>query len=320
MARKMQRKKLRNTRRGELLFYCSIVALPIVNYLVFTFFSGYIYIFIFSVQAYDDIAQRYVFTSDIWVNFRAFFDEFVNTPGFMPALLNSVIIYVVGWVTMPVSLFVSYYIAKKMPGSNVFKFILMMPSMISGMVWVLVFKFFVDRSLPLLFGWEMGPLSNIETQFITLVIYSVWIGLAGNMLLYTGVLSGVSDSVIDAGRIDGLGMLGEFWYISMPTLYPVWTVGVITGIAGFFGASPGIVEFMGYDADPAVHTIGYVMFSRVMKRSDIAMYGFNAAGTLCFSLVAMPITLIVRWVLERYGPSEDTRKPIHWFWQRRDRE
>lgn len=312
------KKNMRRARRAETAFYVSIVALPFFNYVLLNFIPGYFYIFVFATQKYQYEAAKYVFQRDIFYNFRWFLDEFFNTPGFAKGIANSFLLYGIGWLTMPISLFVSYYITKKMPGAKVFKVILMMPGMISGMVWVLLYKYFVERAMPLMFGWPMGLLSNVSTQLAALIAYGLWLGLAGNMLLYTGILSGVSDAQTDAGKVDGLGVVGEFWHISMPTLYPVWMVGVIGGIAGFFSSSPGTFEFFGFYADKSLYTIGYLMFTRVMSSgSGVANYGFNAAGSILFSLVVMPITLTGKWALERYGPSEETREPIRWFWKRR---
>ena len=312
----MKIKKRSSARKKEMWFYIAIVGVPFFLYLLLQVFPGYLYIFIFSIQKYDQTTGKYIFQSDVFYNFRCFFDELLKTTTWSQAAKNSLIQYGLGWLMMPLSLFVSFFIARKMPGSNFFKAILMMPGMLSGMIWVLLYKNFMDRALVELFDLPYGPLSNIDQQFGALLVYSLWLGVAGNMLLYTGVLSGTSPELIEAGRSDGLGTLGEFWHIALPQLYPVWIVGVIGGIAGFFNSSPSTFEFYGLHANANTHTIGYLMFCKVMGNSDTSGYAFNAAGSIIFSLVVMPVTLFGKWALERYGPSEDSRKPIRWFWKR----
>lgn len=309
-------KKISRARIGEGVFYFSIVGVPFFLFLLLTVFPGYFYIFIFAIQKYDPYSASYVFQSDILYNFRAFIAEIASNPNWQQATLNSFIVYGLSWLLMPMQLFTAFYISKKMPGTKFYKVILMLPGMLPGMIWVLLYKNFAEFALVDLLNLPYGPLSNVDQQFGALLIYVVWMAWGGGMLLYSGVLSGVSPELIDAGRSDGLNLLGEFWYIALPQLYPVWIVDVIAGVAGFFSASPGTFEFFGLNAGPNVSTLGFLMFSRVMNGGP-KNYGFDAAASICFSLIVMPITLFVKWVLERYGPSEDTREPIHWFWQRR---
>lgn len=303
-----KKSSLRWARRVELIFYISIIGLPLLNYLLFQFFSSYIYTFIFVTQRYDPNTAKFVFQPDLLYNFRMFFDTFVNTPGFKAAVLNGLLLYALSWLLTPLGFFVSYYIYKKLPLAKAYRILLMLPGTIAGMVWVLLYKYLADRALPVAFNWDYGPLSNVNTYLVTLIVYQNWVGFGGGMLLYVGLMSGVSDSVIDAGRIDGLRHVGEFWHIILPAIYPVWSVFVITGVIGVFTGSPGTLEFFGYNADQSVYTIGYLMFTKVMRASgeDMAQYGFNAAGSLMFSLLVIPLTLTVKWALERFGPGEDT--------------
>ena len=310
------RKRISRARIGEAVFYGSIVVVPFFLFLLLTVFPGYFYIFIFAIQKYDPYSASYVFQSDLLYNFRAFFTELASNPSWKQVTINSFIVYGISWLNMPMQLFTSFYISKKMPGTKLYKVILMLPGMLPGMIWVLIYKNFTEFALVDLFNLPYGPLSNVDQQFSALLIYGIWLAWGGGMLLYSGVLSGVSPELVDAGRSDGLNLLGEFWYIALPQLYPVWIVDVIAGVAGFFSASPGTFEFFGLNAGANVSTIGYCLFSRVMNGGP-KNYGFDAAASICFSLIVMPITLFVKWVLERYGPSEDAREPIRWFWQRR---
>ena len=304
-------------RTAELIFYVSLVALPFIMFVLMSVIPGYLYIFIFATQKYDPYTGTYYFQSDLLYNFRWFLQELLKTTAWGIAAKNSLILWAIGWAMMPLSLFVSFFVAKKMPGAGAYKAILLMPGMLSGMIWVLLYKNFLERALVQLFDLPYGPMSNINQQFPAMVVYGVWMGLAGSMLIYSGVLSGVSPELIDAGRVDGLNLVGEFWHISLPHLYPVWMVNLIGMLPGFLTASGSTFEFYGLDANQNNYTIGFLMFQKVMGGKGGSYYGFNAAGSILFSLIAMPITIVGKWALERYGPSEDPREPIRWFWQRR---
>ncbi len=301
-------------RRKDTLFYLSIVTIPFINFIVFQVYQNYIDVFLFAVKSFNPTTGEYAFTRDLFVNFKNFFYEIANDPSWEAAIKVSLKGYVLSWlVGTPLSLFVPLYIVKKCLGTKFFKFVLMLPSMISSMVWVLVYTNFVEGPLVELLSLEIGPLSNKETQWTTIWIQGLITGFGGSMLMYVGIYSGVSDNVLEAAKIDGMGVLREFWHLYFPVLYPIWVVGAATGLMGLFGGQ-GPIEYFGYSANEEVRTIGYILFCKVMASSSPSDVPLNTAGTLVFTFTILPIVLILKWVLTRYGPSEDSRQPIQWFW------
>ena len=303
-------KKKKHIDWKEKCFYVSVVALPFLNFIFLVFIQRYVYTILFSFQTYDLDSASFVFQKDIFYNYRVFLSEFLREPGWIAAIKNSLMLYGLSWLFTPLGFIVPYYIFKKFPGSKFYKFMLVFPSMISSMVWVLIYKLLVDRMLPFALGWPMGLLSNIDTQMFALIVYGQWLGVGGSMLLFTGIMSGIDNSLFDAGKIDGMGMGREIWHICLPALYPVWSVGVIGGFVGIFNGSPSTFEFFGENADSNVTTVGYLMFTRVMYGESQNDLAFNAAGATMFMLVLLPPTLILKWALEHYGPSEDPQESL----------
>lgn len=239
----------------------------------------------------------------IFSNFVSFTNQFFKDPHLGIAIKNSAIFYALGWVVMPLGLFTSYYIFRKFPGHKYFQLMLMLPGMVAGMVWILVFKYFMDLVLPDLMGWDVGLLTNADTKFLSLIIYSLWFCLGGGLLIYTGTMSSVSNSVLEAGRLDGMNRLREFWHILLPVIYPLLTIGWVAGLISFFTNSGNVFEFYGLSAPTDTRTIGYIMFTSVKGQNPD--YGFNSAGSILFSLVVAPLALILKRVLEKVGPSVD---------------
>ena len=102
-------------------------------------------------------------------NFRNLFRN-LFTMNYAPTLLkNSLILYFCGLcVGVPLALFFSYYIYKKSPCSKIFRVILFLPSIISSIVMVIIFRYFAERAVPelvrIFFGKEIpGLLENSET-------------------------------------------------------------------------------------------------------------------------------------------------------------
>ena len=278
----------------DFIFCALILVLPLFNFFVLN--SGS-YVTMFRL-AFTPTVEG----AGIWGNFVNVFRKFAEQSNMHIALRNSAIFYGLSWVMTLPALFTSYYIYCKFPGAKYFQTMLMLPSMVAGMVWVLVYKYFMDLVLPDLMGWEMGMLTNADTKFLSLIIYSVWFSLGGGLLIYTGMMGSVSEDIREAGRLDGMNRVREFWHLMLPAIYPVFVINVVSGLIGFFTATGSTFEFYGLDAPNSTHTIGYVMFQSVMGLSKDD--GFNSAASIIFTLIVAPLALTVKRLMEKYGPSD----------------
>ena len=149
-------------------------------------------------------------------------------------------------------------------------------------------------------------LADYDTQFITIALFNIWMGFGGSVLLYSSAMGAISPSVIDAAQVDGASAVREFISIILPSIYPTFSTFVVTGIAGIFINQANIFSFYANAADPSSYTIGYYLFNQIVgKASGYSTYPYAAAAGLVFTAIAAPLTLIVKWALEKFGPSED---------------
>lgn len=288
-----KRKNINPAERKDWWFCVSILALPIINFIVFNM-GNIVNMF------------RLAFTPDgagtgVFYNFEQVIKNFTSNKDLLVAVRNSAIFYALGWLFTLPNMFTSYYIYNKFPGAKYFQVMLMLPGMVAAMVWVLVFKYFVDLVLPGWLGWEMGLLTNGNTKFLAILLYYVWTSLGVN-LVYTGMMGSVSPEVREAGRLDGMNRVQEFVKLMLPAIYPLFVLSVVSGIIGFFTMTGSAFEFFGLDAPNSTYTIGYIMFQKVMVSGE---YGFNAAGSLMFTAIVAPIALTVKRLMEKHGPRED---------------
>lgn len=296
-AKELKRKREKDPARRKDMWFCiSILFLPVVNFFLFNI-GNYVNMLVLAFTPTTEVAGAGVFS-----NFVSFIEKFFGDPLLDVAIRNSTFFYVIGWVITPLPLLTSYYIFRKLPGTKYFQFMLMLPGMVAGMVWILIYKYFMDLVLPDLMGWEMGLLTNADTKFLSLVIYSLWFCLGGSLLIYTGTMGSVSTSVLEAGRLDGMNKMREFWHILLPAIYPVFVINTVGGLIGFFTNSANVFEFYGLSAPSNTTTIGYIMFQSVKGVNPD--YGFNSAGSLLFTFVVAPIALITKRLMEKLGPSD----------------
>ncbi len=304
---------LRRARTTETIFYVCVIAIPLINFVFLQFYQSYVDVFIYSIKTFDFETSTFgVHWDNLFFNFENFFKAIFNQPLWGAAFRNAALSSIIGWAAFPINMIVPLYIAKKYFGHKVIKFLLLLPGMLPGMVSTLIEKLLLDRAFPTLFGWDLGLLANTETRFWTLRILGIWSGVSSGVILYTGLFSAIDQSLIEAGKMDGLTFAGEWFHIYMPLTYPVWSLSFVTFFNGLFGAGTGLIEWFGYTAGPEVVEPGYILFSKVMNSSgDIyADYGFNCAGAIIFTFVVLPITMVLKYLFEKYGPSEDDRSSI----------
>ncbi len=285
------------------IFVWGMLIIPIVQFLIF-----YVGVKISSVTLcfQDYVGGQLVFGAG-FSNFAEVFNLFFANGILLTAIKNSVILYLATFLMGPISIIVSYFLWKKIPFSGFFKVILFLPSVIPGMVFTLTFNYLVEALLPALFGNpELANLIRGEkTTLITLWLWGSWLSFGGGMVIWLGNISSVDTSVVEYGKIDGLGSFGEFWHIVLPHIYPTFTLMTIAGISGLVTADVGLYNFFG---EAGLHknnyTMGYFITLTTVHEGE-AGYPVIAALGWILTFITLPILYTVKYLMEKFGPSEN---------------
>lgn len=294
-------------KRNNLIFYILMVALPLLQFIVFYIIVNANSVLL-SFKEYQRGDSAYIFVG--LSNFKTVLHDLFHNSELIFAAKNSIIMYAVSLlVGVPLALLFSYYIYKQKPLSKTLQVILFMPSIISAIIMSVIFLNFTDRVIPMLaqnlFGKEvLGLLSNEKTAFPTMVFYNVWISFGVSVLLYSGQMSSIDESLSEAARLDGAGDLKEFWYISLPLCYPTIVTFLVVGVGGIFTNQMNLFSVYGESAPSSLYTFGYFLFVRV-QRASVNQYPYLSAMGVIMTLVAAPLTLLIKYLLEKFGPSAD---------------
>ncbi len=286
--------------KKRLIFYILMLIFPLLNVAVF-----YVYINLdmfrlaFSHFELDASGLGYV-GKFVWFENFSFVFEFLSTR--MDMVTQSMAFYAFSLVCMPIAVIFSYYLYKGYPGALFFRVVLYMPSIVSGVVMVLIYK--------LLFSWVF----ETELALGHILFYNVWASFGMNIVMYTGAMCGINVSIPESASLDGATAIEEFWYITIPMIFPTIRTFLVMGITNLFVNSANLFTF--YDHYSPIKPMGYWMTieklngSLVSRGSAIADEGhmtypqLSALGLL-ITCATLPVTLIVRRLLEKYGPSED---------------
>ena len=309
----MAKTRTLNKRKQDLIFYIIMLAYPVLQFAIFYVgvnFNSILMAFQYfsRTEGAMDIYDFYT-GADFFKNFTTFFDRFDTEPLFQNGYLfkNAFIAYGAALLfTTPVSIIFSYYIFKKYPLHGMMKVVLFTPSIICGMVLVTIYKKLVDVVIPDIFGVTglLSLLSPPSTQFNTILFYCIWLGFGGGILLYVGAMNNISDSVIEACKLDGANTIQEMYYIVLPLIYPTFVTFLVCGVGGILTNQMGLYSFKGATASDEIQTFGYWFFKETKAASAKEYPGLAAIGIL-MTLIVAPITLAVKWALEKYGPKID---------------
>lgn len=297
---------MRSAKVRHTVFFWLIATIPLIM-LVFNWVFINLNSIMLTFKTYDDLGKASFSGLD---NIKDVLKAYGGAdPTMVQAMKNSIYVYLVSVVvTAIVPIVFSYYMFKKMWGSSFFKVILFMPSIVSSICTITIFKFLVNRVIPMLFDLEQGLLDNSETAFATIMFYSLWLSFGSGMLTQIGAMNATDQSTIDAGQIDGVGFFGELWHIVLPKSYGVISIGFFTGFASLFTNQLGLYAFKGEHAGANISTLGYYYYVEVQRATaadNLTLYPFWAAWGLISSAISIPVTFLLRYLVMHIGPSEE---------------
>ncbi len=245
-------------------------------------------------------------------NFRNIFKELsgnsVASTQLLEAFKNTLFLFVMGnIVTLPMGFFIAYYIWKKMTGSGFFRVVFYLPSIISTVVMVIIFKnivkpngliswFFIQTT-----GQAAPPfLAQNSTAIWFVWIYNTWDGFAGAYLLLTAALHRIPSEIVESAQLDGITPLREFINICIPLIWPTLYIILLQKVAGILSADGPILLLT--NGAYKTYTLGFWSYMQVF---DSHSYEYPAAVGICMTAVVAPIAITAKWLMGKVYKDVD---------------
>ena len=297
------KQKMSGEKRNQTIFLFCMLILPILNWLVF-----WLYINMSSIKLAFLDARTQEFTFN---NFITFWEKLTAENGEIGIAVKNTFLYFGASlvIIMPIALFMSYFIYKKILGYKVYRVIFYLPAIISGVAMVAVYTNFINPSGPLadilkIFGKEMPPeglLARPETATTTIIIYCIWTGFSGNLLLFCGAMVRVPVEVLESAALEGCSPVRELLQIILPMIWPTVSTQIILLFTGIFNSSGPILLFTNGNYETT--TIYFWIFIQVLGGKASA-YNIVSATGLVFTVIGVPIILFIRWLMEKIPSVE----------------
>ena len=307
-----KRKKHMKRRTSEILFIIGMLALPVLQFVLF-----------WIVPNFNSILlgfQKPLTGEFTLANFQKFFDNLTQGKDFMGgmneivyAIKNSLIYFAVNiFVCTPIVVFFSYVLFKKVPFHGVFKVIFYLPSIIGGTVTATLYRKLLSEGAPLyellykmhFITEEMAQLSlfgHESTGFLMVIIYSIWTCVGINMIMFYGAMKRIPQEIFESAEIDGVGFFRQFTDIVVPLIWPTISTLIIFSLSGMF-VSYGAVMILTPSLKQA-SMIGWYIVHYTTATDNHASYNYPAAVGLIFSVVGLPFVLFVRWLLNKISAN-----------------
>ena len=296
--------------KDDKLFIISFMAYPLILFAVFYVYANFSSILLAFRQYNFDETYNWV----LFDNFKDFIELISGfsdrwTIGFQNSLKMYIICLV---ICLPLYILLSYILYKKCFMHRVLRVIVMVPQIISGFIMCLVFKNFVEGAVPeamkILFGMQdfTNLLTDPDYTFGTTLFYTIWISFSTSLIVYPNAMNEISDEVIEAAKLDGVGnIFQELWYILIPLIFPTISTFLITGFSAIFTNAGSIPTFFMFDAPTNSVNIGYLYWVEIANSNTFSGYPMLAAGGIIMTAIVAPLTLLIKWALERFGPEAD---------------
>lgn len=308
-AKSNKKTNINTLRKRKLLFYIALSALPVIHFIIFYIMVN-VNSILLSFKNFDYFTGEYYWVG--FTNFKNVLNDFINLDYFRFAFKNSFILLGFSLVMgTTLCLMFSFYLYKKAALSGLFRVVIFLPVIISNVALVTVYKYFVELGIPeiinVVFGISIkGLVSDLDTMFPVLVFFNIWSNFGVQMLLYSGAMSAISDSVVESAKLDGANAVQEFVHITFPLIYSTFVTFIIVGIAGVFINQWSVFSFFELSADYSVYTVGYFIYRNTLTNiATLNDFPYIATVGVILTLFLAPVVICIKILLEKIGYSYD---------------
>lgn len=200
---------------------------------------------------------------------------------------------------------------KKIFGYQAFRIIFFLPSVLSAVVWSMLYKQILGVNGPiaaLIQNMQNLPeppvlLADSKYALGAVLGYSIWLGIAGNFIIFSGTLTRIPESVIEAGKLDGVGWLRELWQVILPLMWPTMSTMLLLMLSGIFTSSGNLLLLTGGAYN--TNSISYLIFQQVYNvAEDSNTYNYGSAIGIFFTLLTIPVVFVSRYFMNRIEDVE----------------
>ena len=149
------------------------------------------------------------------------------------------------------------------------------------------------------------PTSNYiyaeSSALMSIVAFAVWRGIGYDIIIFISGLQGISDSVVEAARIDGANEGQIFRHIKLPLLSPIVMFVVMMGMIGCFQAFTEVDIMTGGGPNNSTMLMANYIYTQAFGNAKM---GRGAAASVLLFAVIFLLTMVQKVMSDRKERSD----------------
>lgn len=269
----------------------AVLLIPTFVALAFLFIYPAIRIFYLSFTTTNTITNISSFTG--LENYRFIFSNEI----FRKAFRNTVVFTLVKIVLeVTISLALAVLLDEHIPFRKYLRICYFAPVIVPVAASSIIFMWLYDPQLgPInqLLAFLHLPTSNFiyseDSALMSIIVFAVWRGIGYDIIIFISGLQGISESLVEAARVDGAGSRDIFFRIRLPLLRPVIAFVVMMGLIGCFQAFTEVDIMTGGGPDNSTLLMVNYIYGQAFGNAKL---GRGAAASVVLFMVIFILTLI----------------------------
>ncbi|TBC91648.1 sugar ABC transporter permease (plasmid) [Rhizobium leguminosarum] len=238
-----------------------------------------------------------------FVGFANYSAIFTRDPVFWVAFRNTVIWTVMSLIFPPmVGLLLALSLNQKIFGRNGLRAIFYLPVIIAPIAVATMWKWMYDPFFGLfsqlltswgMQGWIKDWLGNRDIALYSVFVAYLWQTVGFSMVLFLAGLQNVSQTLVEAARIDGAGRWKVFKHVTLPALRPTITIVLVLSVISSLKAFDIVYGLTGGGPAQSTQMLALWAFTQAMQIFD---FGRGAAISVVLLLITMAVVIpYLRW-------------------------
>jgi len=276
-------------------------------------------LFIFGLFSWWPIIQTVVMsfqeTNLVTAPEFVWFDNFhkvVSDPLFFVAVKNTAYFALLAMIFgYPIPLLGALLISEARRMRGFYTVLAYLPVVVPPVVAVLLWRFFYDGRPTGVFntilGWVgIGPqmwIQDAGQAMPSLVLAATWAAAGGTVLIYLAALTGIPSELYDAAEVDGAGIWGKLWHVTLPQLRAVLYITLILQVIGTAQVFLEPYLFTGGGPANATVTVLLLIYRYAFQNSLGGDYGAATALSLMLAVFLGILSFIYFKATSRWSDS-----------------
>jgi len=285
-------------RRQQRLFILTFLGPPLAVYVLFVMLPA-VNAFRYSLLYWDGLGPQ------TWAGLDNFRQLLASSSDFLGAIGHNLFLTIVpGVLILSLAMFFAYMVHQRVRGARLFRVAFFFPNVISSvaiaLLWILIYSTtdvgLLNNLLKALGRTESFAFTQSSTLLWAIVPMCVWTATGFYMVLFLAAMENIPETYYEAAKLDGATSARQFWYITLPLMWDVLTVGIVFLVVGGLKFFDAIWVMENGFPTPDTHTMSTLMYSKVFAQYDV---GYGTAIAVMLFLLVLAATMVSLRLLRR---------------------